>query len=312
MSKDYIWVFFGDSEYASLSLMRMPCDDFDTYEVSDVLDNLNYDLDGVHFAFNKSPALAWNEIRDLNRESWSDDGTPWDFDWSYVVNNVYIIDEEDNHINDKIKEEYKVDMAKKTKDKKTKDKKTKDNSGLKKSASVIAKALSKGAALSVTEKTNDVVYGKIADLVSTHLGVDRSKLNEPMVKETILTVAPILLYPAAVAMEGDVPYANWAKKYAKNSITISGKKNSDAVLKLFGDLFKIVYEAQQPTTAKQNFRFETDYNSLTKVKLKGIATEKGVRVASSANKDDIIEALQEYELVEAGLQSKAKQNVATI
>ncbi|MDP2696082.1 MAG: hypothetical protein Q8O87_02405, partial [bacterium] len=199
------------------------------------------------------------------------------------------------------KKEFKL----RTKQKKRKEKRASMNTEdikkvLKTSAKDVGKSIASGMKLEAIERTNDNVYDGICQLLVSQLGVDKSKLDSPIMKEAILTLVPLFLHPVAVAMDGKVAYAKWAKDYAETSIELSAKRNSGAMMDSLSAMFKLLHDANQPVTSSR-FTFSTDYAALAKNKLRILAKEKNLRVATSQSKEDLVDLLEQTELEEAGL-----------
>ncbi|MDP2696092.1 MAG: hypothetical protein Q8O87_02455 [bacterium] len=168
-----------------------------------------------------------------------------------------------------------------------------------KSAEDIGKSIVRGVKLETIERANDKVYETISQLLVDQLGVDKSKLDSPIMKEAILTMVPLFLHPVAVAMDGKVAYAKWAKDYAETSIELSAKRNSGAMIDSLSAMFKLLYESNKSHIPR--FTFSTDYSKLAKNKLRILAQEKSLRIQTSQTKQELVEALEQFELEEAGI-----------
>ncbi|MDP2696101.1 MAG: hypothetical protein Q8O87_02500 [bacterium] len=178
-----------------------------------------------------------------------------------------------------------------------------DNTNIKKifqkSAADVGASIASGIRLEAIERTNDNVYKVICQLLIGQLGVDANRLSSSIMKEAILTMIPLFLHPVAVAMDGKVAYAKWAKDYAETSLELSAKRNSGAIMDYLSLAFKLLYEANKPAFSK--FTFNIDYGSLTKNKLRIIAKEKNLRIDTSQTKETLIDLLEQAELEDAGI-----------
>lgn len=246
---------------------------------------------------------AWEWLRsEFGQDVWCNEmGLPWEFDIKEIAkcNNVEIIDLEGNDI----KGEYLMSDKK---------------NALSTSAKGIGDAAMTGVKLAAAGRANEAAYDYLKQALIRG-GLSEELVNDQRFKEATMFVLPLVLHPLASSMEEKVPYAKNVKSVLEASIAEGSRRNSDKVMEIATDLFKVMNVAVSTSVSDvlmnsevaEKKRIDINYDKFDVSGLKKIAKKRKLRLPSKAKRETLINLLEEYdaERESLGIEDEAKEMV---
>lgn len=162
-----------------------------------------------------------------------------------IQNGLKIYDEAGNDIseeycNDKKLSSLEIDRRTRLENKENKGTSTMENikDAVVSSAQALGSAAALGAKLAGVQRANQAGYDYLASFISNRLGVDPDKMNDPLIKESIMLLLPMVSHPLATIFEAQIPQAKYVKGYAELSMTDGVMRNSGAAIEFIEGMFK--------------------------------------------------------------------------
>lgn len=179
------------------------------------------------------------------------------------------------------------------------------------SAKTMADAGLHGIKLAGVGRAQEAAYNRVVDMCVDKLGIKRETLEDPKVKALIMGTMPLAMHPLASMFEDKLPHADKVKDICELSMTETSRKHSDELMSFALDMFGIMYQAstapimtetKAEAKAAPKVRIKVNYDKYRVPELKKIVKGHKLRMPAKANRSDIINLLEEYDVEQAELE----------
>lgn len=112
-------------------------------------------------------------------------------------------------------------------------------------------AAGEGVKLAVASQGAEFGYQQLSRLVQTHLGLTKSQMENPVVKETIKTLTPVIFHMAATVYGEQLPYLENVKTGCELLIKDQARQHSVNLIRMFGPVLMEMATVMDPNQFQQ-------------------------------------------------------------
>lgn len=112
-------------------------------------------------------------------------------------------------------------------------------------------AAGEGVALALAGQGAELGYQQICRLMERHLGFTKEQLENPVVKEVVKTLTPVIFHMAASVVGEQLPYAERVKSGCELLIKDRAREHSVAVIRMFAPMMMEMASVMDPETLQQ-------------------------------------------------------------
>lgn len=152
-------------------------------------------------------------------------------------------------------------------------------------------AATQGVKLALASQGAEFGYQQLSKLLQNHLGLTQQQMENPMVKELVKTLTPVIFHMAATAGEGIIPQADKVKQACELLIQDQSRAHAVTVIRLFGPMMIEMASVMDPATLQQRLTDDlmatgrinpaTEADNQAEVELEESATETEAQLATA-------------------------------